>query len=166
MVLLLLHVLYMYTAKIMNHFSNVFEMNFAYHHLMTLFSVKIWWSKFETYENFSEHCVINIMWSFLFFSVSIPSKVIGRFIEILSAFINCEFHPNVWETLPLVYSCLICVVRSLAQNEGKYNVCVCVCVSERLFQLNLKYVSLMVWFLLWYTLSLTILNTCHWVLRY
>lgn len=69
MVLLLLHVLYniMYTAKIMNHFSNVFEMNFAYHHLMTLFSVKIWWSKFETYENFSEHCVINIM--YLFYSL-------------------------------------------------------------------------------------------------
>ncbi|XP_019851271.1 PREDICTED: nucleoporin NUP188 homolog [Amphimedon queenslandica] len=55
-------------------------------------------------------------------SVTIPCKVIGRFIEILFSFINCEYHPNLWETLPLVYSCLICIVRSLKQNETELEV--------------------------------------------
>lgn len=54
-----------------------------------------------------------------FCSIKIPSNVIGRFTEILATFIRCDSHPNIWQSLSLMYSCLICVVTSLRKNEGK-----------------------------------------------
>lgn len=71
-----------------------------------------------TYGYTGFHFYDEVMMMCVFVSIKVPSSVIGRFSDILAAFIRCDSYPNTWEVLPLVYSCLICIVTSLRKNEG------------------------------------------------
>ena len=55
---------------------------------------------------------------FLFYSVKIPSNLIGRFCEILAAIKQYEDQVNIWQLLPMVYSCLTFIVTSIRKAEG------------------------------------------------
>ena len=64
------------------------------------------------------HTVIVSFYVYKFFSLTIPSEALGRFTDVLSKLIQVESRLNAWQSLPLVYSCLIYVVISIRKNDG------------------------------------------------
>jgi nuclear pore complex protein Nup188 len=50
-------------------------------------------------------------------NVNIPCNVIERFSVMMDRLIHIDNQIGSWQTLPLVYSCLICIVTSLRRNE-------------------------------------------------